>query len=101
MITIPGVDPKMIANNLEPAFPTHPGEILKEEIEYRGISQRKLAEQMGIGYSVLNEISKVFVSLGVVKKLWQRYIFVLTLLTKRSFFLKESMRILPRMLRFV
>ena len=38
MITIPGVDPKMIANNLEPAFPTHPGEILKEEIEYRGIS---------------------------------------------------------------
>lgn len=67
MITIPGVDPKMIANNLEPAFPTHPGEILKEEIEYRGISQRKLAEQMGIGYSVLNEISKVFVSLGVVK----------------------------------
>lgn len=56
MITIPGVDPKMIANNLEPAFPTHPGEILKEEIEYRGISQRKLAERMGIGYSVLNEI---------------------------------------------
>ena len=56
MITIPGVDPKMIANNLEPAFPTHPGEILKEEIEYRGISQRKLAERMGIGYSVLNAI---------------------------------------------
>ena len=56
MITIQGVDPKMIANNIEPAFPTHPGEILKEEIEYRGISQRKLAERMGIGYSVLNEI---------------------------------------------
>ena len=56
MITIPGVDPQMIANNLEPAFPTHPGEIVKDEIEYRGISQRKLAEQMGIGYSVLNEI---------------------------------------------
>lgn len=46
----------MIANNLDPAYPTHPGEILKEEIEYRGISQRKLAEQMGISYSVLNEI---------------------------------------------
>ena len=29
---------------------------MKEEIEYRGISQRKLAEQMGISYSVLNEI---------------------------------------------
>ena len=46
----------MIANNLEPAFPTHPGEILKDEIEYRGISQRKLAQQMGLSYSVLNEI---------------------------------------------
>ena len=46
----------MIANNLTPAFPTHPGEILKDEIEYRGISQRKLAEEMGIAYSALNEI---------------------------------------------
>lgn len=37
-------------------YPTHPGEILKDEIEYRGISQRKLATQMGISYTVLNEI---------------------------------------------
>lgn len=43
-------------NNLIPAFPTHPGEILKDEIEYRGISQRRLAENMGIRYCVLNEI---------------------------------------------
>ena len=50
---------QMITNNLESAFPTHPGRILKDEIEYRGISQRKLAEQMGIGYSVLNEILNV------------------------------------------
>ena len=47
---------EMCANQLKPAYPTHPGEILKEEIEYRGISQRKLAEQMGMQYSVLNEI---------------------------------------------
>lgn len=46
----------MCANKLIPAYPTHPGEILKEEIEYRGISQRKLASQMGMQYSVLNEI---------------------------------------------
>lgn len=46
----------MIANNLIPAYPTHPGEILKEEIEYRGISQRKLADQIGLRYSVVNEI---------------------------------------------
>ena len=51
-----GNTPQMIANNLTPAYPTHPGEILKDEIEYRGISQRKLAEQMGLTYSVLNEI---------------------------------------------
>lgn len=50
------INPQMIANNLTPAYPTHPGEILKDEIEYRGISQRKLAEQMGLTYSVLNEI---------------------------------------------
>ena len=36
--------------------PTHPGEILKDEIEYRGISQKRLAEQMGMSYSVVNEI---------------------------------------------
>ncbi len=51
-----GGDPQMTANNLTPAYPTHPGEILKDEIEYRGISQRKLAKQMGLAYSVLNEI---------------------------------------------
>lgn len=36
MIEIKGIDPKMIANNLEPFEPTHPGELLKDEIEYRG-----------------------------------------------------------------
>lgn len=56
MITMKDVDPEMIANNLTLATPTHPGEILKDEIEFRGISQRQLAEQMGIQYSVLNEI---------------------------------------------
>lgn len=46
----------MIANNLIPAYPTHPGEVLKDEIEYRKLSQRKLAEQMGISYKMLNDI---------------------------------------------
>lgn len=46
----------MVANNLTSAYPTHPGEILKDEIEYRGISQCELAKSMGIAYSVLNEI---------------------------------------------
>ncbi|GHV30641.1 hypothetical protein FACS1894177_03570 [Bacteroidia bacterium] len=56
MITLKGIDPHMIANNLQPSEPIHPGEILKEEIEYRGISQKKLAERMGMSYTVLNEV---------------------------------------------
>ena len=50
MITIPGVTPNMIANNIEPCEPTHLGELLKEEIEYRGISQK------GVQYTMLKEI---------------------------------------------
>ena len=38
------------------AYPTHPGEVLKDEIKERGISQRQLAESMGLTYSVVNEI---------------------------------------------
>ena len=46
----------MIANNLFPSEPVHPGLVLKEEIEYRKITQKQLASQMGISYTVLNEI---------------------------------------------
>jgi addiction module HigA family antidote len=56
MVTVEGVDPRMIANNLMPFEPVHPGEFIKEEIESRGISQRKFAVQMGVAYSVFNEI---------------------------------------------
>ena len=51
-----GINPDMIANNIESAYPTHPGSLLKDEIEYRGITQHKLAQQMGIPYSALNEL---------------------------------------------
>ena len=37
-------------------FATHPGEVLKDEIEERGITQRQLADSMGLTYSVVNEI---------------------------------------------
>lgn len=46
----------MIANNLTPFEATHPGDVIKDELEFRGISQRKLAEATGIAYSVLNEV---------------------------------------------
>lgn len=36
--------------------PIHPGELLKEEVEYRNTKQNKLAEQIGISYKMLNDI---------------------------------------------
>ena len=35
---------------------THPGDVLKEEIEARGISQKKFSEVLSIPYTQLNEI---------------------------------------------
>ncbi len=51
-----GVSPDMIANNLSPIEPTHPGEFLREEIESRGITQTRLAEEIGVKVSLLNEL---------------------------------------------
>ncbi len=56
MVTVKDKDPMMIANNLKPFKPTHPGEVLKDELVFRGMSQRGLASKMGISYSVLNEV---------------------------------------------
>lgn len=36
--------------------PTHPGEVIKDEVEYRNIPQRKLAEQIGMSYKALNDL---------------------------------------------
>ena len=41
---------------IEPYTPTHPGEVIKDEIECRGVSQRALAAQIGVSYSQLNEV---------------------------------------------
>ncbi|MDE6355318.1 MAG: HigA family addiction module antidote protein [Prevotella sp.] len=43
-------------HELQPSTPIHPGEILKDELDARGISQRKFAAIIGISYSVLNEV---------------------------------------------
>ena len=56
MITLKGIDPQMIANNLKPYKPTHPGEVLKDELTFRGVSQRGLAKELGISSSVLNSV---------------------------------------------
>ena len=55
-IKIEGISPNMIANNLNPSNPIHPGEMIKDEIEYRGISQKALAKEIGVPASVLNEV---------------------------------------------
>lgn len=46
----------MIANNFNPSKPIHPGEMIKDEIEYRGITQKELAAEIGLPASVLNEV---------------------------------------------
>lgn len=45
-----------IANELKPFEPTHPGEVLKDEIDCRVISQRQLAHEIGVSSSLLNEV---------------------------------------------
>jgi addiction module HigA family antidote len=37
-------------------YPTHPGDLLKEEFEYRKLSQKKFAKETGIPYTMLNDI---------------------------------------------
>ena len=37
-------------------LPTHPGEVLKEELEVRKISQKHFADCIGMSYTMLNEI---------------------------------------------
>ena len=56
MINLQNIDPNMIANNITPSVLTHPGEVLREELEERGITQTDLAKQIGIKVSQLNEI---------------------------------------------
>lgn len=45
-----------IANNMMSSLLIHPGEMIKDEINARGITQKDLAQQMGVSYTVLNEV---------------------------------------------
>ena len=56
MMALPNIDPSMIANNLTPFEPTHPGELIRDELEERCLTQAKLAEQIGVSPSLLNEV---------------------------------------------
>ncbi len=56
MIVLQDIDSSMVANNLEPFEPTHPGELVKDEIECRNLSQKQFAKEIGVSYTILNEI---------------------------------------------
>ena len=43
-------------NELESFRPVHPGELLKDELEYRHLSQKEVAKQLGLPYTAFNEI---------------------------------------------
>ncbi|MDZ4821867.1 MAG: HigA family addiction module antitoxin [Flavobacteriales bacterium] len=44
------------ANEITPTEVTHPGEFLAEEIVYRGLTKKYVAELMGLSPTVLSEI---------------------------------------------
>ena len=45
-----------LTKNTIPSHATHPGVLIADEVEYRGIKQQELANVMGIASSVLSEI---------------------------------------------
>lgn len=46
----------MSTQKLNPFYAIHPGEILKEEFQFRGLSQKKVSELIDVPYTMLNEI---------------------------------------------
>jgi addiction module HigA family antidote len=50
------IQEKEIANDMTSSMLIHPGEMIKDEIIARGITQKELAKQMGVSYTVFNEI---------------------------------------------
>ena len=56
MATIQNIAEGSIANNMTSSELIHPGEMIKDEIIARGLTQKELAQQMGVSYTVFNEI---------------------------------------------
>lgn len=48
----------MIANKITSFEPTHPGELIKDELAAINLTQSKLAENIGVKPSFINEIIK-------------------------------------------
>jgi addiction module HigA family antidote len=56
MVTVKNRTIERIANNMSSSELIHPGEMIKDEIMARGLTQKALAQQMGVSYTVFNEI---------------------------------------------
>jgi HTH-type transcriptional regulator/antitoxin HigA len=46
----------MKSKELIPAEATHPGQLIQDEIESLGVTQKEVATQMGIAVNILNEL---------------------------------------------
>ena len=49
-------DNRRSANSATPFIAVHPGSIIKDELEFRGVSQKQLAKEIGVSYSLFNEV---------------------------------------------
>lgn len=58
MTEIEGFDPQMILSNLTPDHVTHPGEVIKDEIEYLNITQKEFAARIGLSATLVNLVLK-------------------------------------------
>jgi addiction module HigA family antidote len=47
---------RMTANNIKSFRPVHPGELIKDELAYRRLSQKSFAKQLKLPYTAFNEI---------------------------------------------
>ena len=56
MAKIKDISQERMANNMISSMLIHPGEMIKDEIMARGLTQKELAQQMGVSYTVFNEI---------------------------------------------
>ena len=56
MVKIQKIKNGKTANEMMSSELIHPGEMIKDEIMARGLTQKKLAQQMGVSYTVFNEI---------------------------------------------
>ena len=56
MVKIRNIKEGKTANEMMSSELIHPGEMIKDEILARGLTQKELAQQMGVSYTVFNEI---------------------------------------------